>query len=114
MEYPYVEDYKKALSGSKVELAALNSNMSDLLACCSLVVTVSSTVYFEAKTIGKRVAILKVDNYFYMEPYVKKSNNSCIVENAGDILKALTMPETSEEDQYYKPFDKSVANDLLV
>lgn len=113
-EYDCIGSYYNCFAGiSSIKIASIDSNLSELLAKCSLVITVSSTVYYEAKTIGKRVAILKVDDYFIMEPYLKSSNNTCLIENAEDVIEALKMPEYSENTQYYKPFNINVASELL-
>ena len=114
LEYPHIDEYKKEFEGySNIEIAPIDSDMSELLAKCSLVVTISSTVFFEAKTMGKRVAILKEDNYYIIESYVKSSHNTCIIEKAEDVFEALKMPESSDDVKYYLSFDADVAKELL-
>ena len=106
----YVEKFKGYAS---VEVASPNTSMSDLLATCSLLITIASTVFFEAKSLGKRVAVYKVDNYYTLEPYVNQSCNTCIIDSAKDVLEALKMPEYSDGEKYYMPFDKNMAHYLL-
>ena len=90
-----------------------HSNMQDLIKDCSLMITVSSTVYFEAKTYGKRVAVYKRDNYYTLRSYVDNSINSCLIDNIDDVKKALEMPEISQGVQFYKPFNEVMARHLV-
>lgn len=114
LEYSKQHEYEDKFEGClNVEIASLNANLSSLLAKCSLVILVSSAVFFEAKTMGKRVAILKKSEYYPFVPFVDQSQNTCLVDNADDVLGALKMPARCDNVKYYKPFDEDVARSLL-
>lgn len=113
-EYPIYEKYVIFFSEyNNIKVAPQNANLSELISKCSLMVTVSSTVYFEAKNIGKRVAVLKYDNYYILEPYVKQSLNSCIIDSWKDLYKAIEMPEKDRCERYYVPFNEEEAGKIL-
>lgn len=97
----------------KLRVAEINSNLTDLLAHSSLVVLLDSTVYFEAKTLGKRVAIIRHKDSEYLSEFIASSDNSCYVSSVIDIINALKMPIRLEGRRFYIPFDINVAKELL-
>lgn len=113
-EYPKRAKYEAFFSDCpNVKVATADAKIIDLIAKSSLMVTISSTTYFEAKNAGKRVAVLKYDNYYTLEPYVTQSSNSCILDSWRDLPKAFEMPENGMCEHYYVPFNEIEAKKIL-
>ena len=113
-EYKDVDNYKDYFKDVDNQVIIdLKGNLQKLIQNCSLMITISSTVYFEAKSHGKRVAVFMKDNYYILKDYVMLSENSCFIENADDVLKALKMPENVSSVQYYKKFDVNIARQII-
>ena len=114
-EYAAKSSYLKYFQPyTNIRIAEINSDLTDLLAHSSLVVLLNSTVYFEAKTLGKRVAVIRHADSEFLSEFVSSSNNSCYVENINDIINALNLPDYLEGCHFYTSFDNNVANELLM
>ena len=106
----FVNKFKKH---NNIKVITSECHMPSLLKNMQLMVTVYSSVFFEAMTLGKKVAVIENDIYYLLLPYMKNNPNARLVSTAEDILSFIGAPTAEEKFIFYSPFDREVSSKII-
>lgn len=98
-----------------VRIACNKLDLQGLIAFISMVVVIYSSVCFEALNQGKKVAIMKRDNFHLLNDTLKGSSLVRYIDNAKEIIEFDKSDMATEvKSAFYSHFDESIASSLFL
>lgn len=115
-EFNRVDEYKEYFHDTpNVRIACNKLDLQGLIAFTSMVVVIYSSVCFEALNQGKKVAIMKRDNFHLLNDTLKGSSLVRYIDNAEEIIEFDKCDmATGVKSAFYSHFDESIASSLFV
>lgn len=114
-EFKYSDNYRNEFRESpNIHVVDRNYDLQSLIAFADMVVVVYSSVCFEALNQGKKVAILKRDNYMILKDTLKDSNLVRFFDYANEIVEYdKEIVSMSDSCQFYSHFDINKTKELF-
>ncbi len=103
----------KFVKFKNVKVVTSEYQMPSLLKHMLLMVTVYSSVFFEAMSLGKKVAVIKDDIYYLLLPYMVDNQNACLVSSAEEIRSFIGTPEYKNHVSFYVPFNRMIGEMII-
>lgn len=112
-EFMNVDIYKEYFkSYSNIRVSTNEKTIAQWMDECSTMITILSTAAYEALQCNRKVIILKCLNYQMMK-IIFGYDNVYTVENSDEMLNALNQEIITSSVEFFSPFNKENANNVL-
>lgn len=114
-EFKYSDNYRNEFKDlPNIHVVDRNYDLQSLIAYTDMVVVIYSSVCFEALNQGKKVAILKRDNYYILKDTLKDNYMVRYIEKASEIVDFCNISLSVDyKSQYYTHFNNTLGFDIF-